>query len=67
MRYSVASIFTHAFVPKQEIRNLEKVKAELTYTPSYGDNVQPVAVYRERDDWFGFPLYYPIKAKKIVD
>lgn len=67
--YSTASMSTHLFIPKKELRDLESAKERLTITPKFDG--EPVELFEEYSQEFGIPLYYYRNAakvaKKVVD
>lgn len=66
--FSKIRLFTHQFVPKTEIRNIQQVRDELTFIASFGEQKHQVPVYRETDDWFGYPMHYmQLHGKQVVD
>ena len=56
-KYSVGILRNYFFVPIKEVRNLERVKEELTVTSKYDINKR-VALYVDNNEWFGFPKYH---------
>ena len=54
--YSKAVLYTHVFVPKTEISNINAVRNSLTFRSRYDSSIA-IPTYKETEKWFGFPRH----------